>query len=288
MKKVLLLFLISASSTAFAMLTPHAMQIARLTQSTVRTLSTIPSPEMTEHFKMLQEMFPHEVLHRYIKEHDPKRISPVAIRDELIKYAILARNERTGLGMFSKDVDNLWHTFLWFNRDYEEYCFHLDISGQNRSTLYHIPHAEDTICPKVCQWDKKQKFIETYKATFGSEPGRSIWTGLHPCKPSCDPAAEPERSFLSKIDLFNARPTFIGACVWYAAIMATYGGMYDGSLAESLIGLSLGAGRFLYNRIDDRNSLDTGCGGAGNNSGGSSPSCGSGSSGSCGGCGGCD
>lgn len=299
MKKCTLLLLIFAPSVARAMLISSTKPIAPLAQLMARAFSASSitkdqfflAHDPTEaHFKKLQEEFPDKVLQRYIKDHDHRHLTPTSIRDEWIKYALMARNGESGLGMFSKDVDNLWHTFLLFNKDYEAYCSLLDITKQNKSVLYHIPHAQEAICPRVCQWDKKKQFVETYKNTFRSEPDKAIWMGLLPCRPSCDPASEAERSLLSKIDLFNARPTFIGAAIWYAAIMVTYDGIYDDSLAEFFIGLSLGTGRFLWNRIDDRNSGNSSSRCSGSSGGSNSPGCGSGSS--CGGgggsCGGCD
>lgn len=316
MKKAVAFCLIFISFATGAMFTPTTRRITPLATLITRTLGTSASSEMTDHIKKLQQEFPDKVLQRYINDHRYCHLQPTIVRDEWIKYALLARKE-IRLGMFSKDVDNMWHTFLLFNKDYEAYCSRLDIAGQDTSILYHIPHGEETICPRVCQWAKKQKFVDTYRHAFGTEPNRAVWGGLFPCRPSCDPTFS-DTQHVQAI-LFQREPTFTGAVMWTAAMLAVFGGINDASLAEFLVGCSLGAGRFLYNRIMDdapnttdndntkskqRNSCDGGTssynstdynrktkksdnnspGCDSGNSGGSGSSCGS----SCGSCGGCD
>lgn len=185
MRYMIFIFLLTIHSAAFAMLSTSARKLAIVGTS----MRSVASGPVAEHLQTLQELFPEAVLQRYKKDHVVQSDAGL-VRNEWIKYACLVRTSQKTLGMFSKEVDNLWHTFLLFNKDYEEYCALLDMDGGNKRVLYHIPNGEQDGCPKKCQRQEKRDFIRMYAERFGSEPDQAIWKDLRPCYTHCDSSGD--------------------------------------------------------------------------------------------------
>jgi len=136
----------------------------------------------------LQRVFPIEVRVRFMKDFniyytDQTVAKLIKTQNEWIRYAFLVKYYQTAFGMFSKEVDNFWHTFLLFSKDYEDFCEHLP---GNKPYLYHKPRYDTEICPTNCQWKEKVIFRRAYERLYGSSPDEEIWSAvLKPCKPSC-------------------------------------------------------------------------------------------------------
>ena len=89
---------------------------------------------------------------------------------ELRRYFILC-DKCKGLGMYSTDVDNLWHMFILFTKEYAK--FGEDVFGH---FLHHTPEDNSNLSDD----EKKQayknfvNFITVYEDTF-QQPIHSIW-----------------------------------------------------------------------------------------------------------------
>ena len=79
---------------------------------------------------------------------------------------ILRPDSDPGVGMYSKDVDNLWHTFILFTKEYAAFCMRY-----NNSFIHHVPTLDKDRTPeKLKNSGKKfQKFINMYETTFNEE-----------------------------------------------------------------------------------------------------------------------
>lgn len=91
------------------------------------------------------------------------------LENELKKYLILAivhRGAELGNGMYSKDVDNLWHTFLLFTKEYAAFC--REYAG---FFIHHIPEIEESRSPEQLLEVQQDfvAFIDTYERTFNQE-----------------------------------------------------------------------------------------------------------------------
>lgn len=75
------------------------------------------------------------------------------------------------LGIYSKDVDNLWHTFILFTKEYAEF-------GQNYAGrfVHHAPEINDHKTPDEIAKSREgfRDFIKKYKQLFG-EDAHNIW-----------------------------------------------------------------------------------------------------------------
>lgn len=101
--------------------------------------------------------------HKYLDEDMP------ILESELKKYLILAivhKDSKLGRGMYSKDVDNLWHSFLLFTREYAAFCH--DHAG---FFIHHVPEIDEQLTPEKLMETQQDfvAFIENYETTFHEE-----------------------------------------------------------------------------------------------------------------------
>ena len=89
---------------------------------------------------------------------------------ELRRYFILG-NKCKGLGMYSTDVDNLWHMFILFTK--ESAKFGNDVFGH---FFHHAPEDNSNLSDDEKRQAHKKfvDFITVYEETF-QEPIHSIW-----------------------------------------------------------------------------------------------------------------
>ena len=97
------------------------------------------------------------------------------IEREFKRYLVLVANKKKkgeGTGMFSKHVDNLWHSFILFTREYTE--FGHKYAGRY---MHHAPEVDiENRTPEQQAQSRKdfQAFIKNYEETFKEEI-HSIW-----------------------------------------------------------------------------------------------------------------
>ena len=81
---------------------------------------------------------PH-VIHRYCKDYGVSKEEAKVYERELKRYLILAaKSETTDMPMTSKEVDELWHTFLLFTKEYQKFC-----NESFGKFVHHVPHIEE-------------------------------------------------------------------------------------------------------------------------------------------------
>ncbi len=80
-----------------------------------------------------------EIIKRYKKDYGVSDETAKMHEKELKRYLILAaENYPKGVDMFSPQVDDLWHTFLLFTKDYKKYCE--EVLGQ---FIHHVPKTHE-------------------------------------------------------------------------------------------------------------------------------------------------
>jgi hypothetical protein len=80
---------------------------------------------------------------------------------EFRKYLSLLAMGYSGLGMISKEVDEVWHTFILFTRDYSRFCE--EVFG---FYLHHHPGLDSQpIGP-----EPRKRFLEAYQSVYGAIP----------------------------------------------------------------------------------------------------------------------
>jgi len=86
------------------------------------------------HSKIMDYPIP-RVLARYKKDYNVSDELALIHEKELKRYFILCGTyPNESLDMFSPEVDNLWHTFILYTKDYEKFCH--EIFGY---FLHHCP-----------------------------------------------------------------------------------------------------------------------------------------------------
>lgn len=96
------------------------------------------------------------------------------LEKELKRYLILAMlsdPHTDGYGMYSKDVDNLWHSFILFTKNYSDFC-----AQNNGKFIHHIPRVDETRTPEQLAESRRDfcKFIKNYEELFKEEM-HPIW-----------------------------------------------------------------------------------------------------------------
>jgi len=79
------------------------------------------------------------IIKRYQKDYGVSLETALEHEQELKRFLIIAaENHPEIFGMFSPEVDNLWHTFLLFTKEYHAFCN--DILGK---FIHHVPKIEE-------------------------------------------------------------------------------------------------------------------------------------------------
>jgi hypothetical protein len=106
----------------------------------------ITTPQLTDHTPLtvtpnrkidIQNVMNYEMPHiiaRYCKDYNVSLEQAKLYEVELKRYLILAADDDEAVGMMSKEVDDLWHTFLLFTKDYQAFCN--DMFG---TFIHHVP-----------------------------------------------------------------------------------------------------------------------------------------------------
>jgi hypothetical protein len=72
----------------------------------------------------------------------------------------------SNIGMYSNDIDNLWHSFILFTKEYALFC-----DQCNGQFIHHVPTLEKDKTPEKRIESKKyfQEFIKNYEEIFNEE-----------------------------------------------------------------------------------------------------------------------
>lgn len=82
-----------------------------------------------------------EIIKRYRKDYRVSKKKAALHEQELKRYFILsAEYDDEPMEMLSHEVDNLWHTFLLFTKEYQAFCH--DMFGH---FIHHVPKIESDI-----------------------------------------------------------------------------------------------------------------------------------------------
>jgi hypothetical protein len=110
------------------------------------------------------------VLARYKEEHKVADDMGKKHETELKRYLVLCSlYPDSQLNMFSNEVDNLWHTFIIFTKDYEAFCNKI----ANRF-IHHVPFTEETRKQNDAEGAYKE-FMYKYTVVFNETPSEKVW-----------------------------------------------------------------------------------------------------------------
>lgn len=80
-----------------------------------------------------------DIIKRYKKDYNVTDEDAKKHERELKRYLILVAENDFNIPMVSKEIDNLWHTFLLFTKDYEKYCKKI-----LKKFIHHVPKTDGT------------------------------------------------------------------------------------------------------------------------------------------------
>lgn len=107
------------------------------------------------------------ILERCKEDHGYTDADMSIIEREFKRFMILSIvSEDGGPGMFNQDVDNLWHTFLLFTKEYADFCE--KCSGR---FIHHAPKPSMTTTPEKAEFIHEYflSFVDSYEKTFAEE-----------------------------------------------------------------------------------------------------------------------
>ncbi len=108
------------------------------------------------------------IVKRCQKDHAYSNEDMVILETELKRFLALSliKDTRSGNGMYSSDVDNLWHAFILHTPDYMSFC-----DKYFGKYLHHVPESDE----QKSEEDRKEafedfrRFIQNYERFFGEE-----------------------------------------------------------------------------------------------------------------------
>jgi hypothetical protein len=110
------------------------------------------------------------VLARYKKDFNVSDETAKNHEVELKRYLVLCSlYPEAQFNMFSEQVDNLWHTFIMFTKDYNAFCKRIA-----NKFLHHSPHDESEVASQEYLENNYHMFSEQYINLFKEEPS-SVW-----------------------------------------------------------------------------------------------------------------
>jgi hypothetical protein len=115
-----------------------------------------------------------QVIARCQKDHNYTDEDMIILEQELKRYlalSIATKRGDLGTGMYSSDVDNLWHSFILFTKEYAGFC-----DKYIGFFIHHMPEIDEVRSPEKQEESRKdfQAFVKNYEETFGEEI-HSIW-----------------------------------------------------------------------------------------------------------------
>jgi len=138
--------------------------------------------------------------------------------NEFRKYLVLIALGHKNVGMNSREVDEVWHTFILFTRDYMLFC---------NEVFGHYLHHQPSIPSQPIDGTARQRFLEAYRREFGDLP--SIWGINADCSPdsggggsecsptpSCDGAPDPTFDSFLHMQKKRTYDTHLDACAGLA------------------------------------------------------------------------
>lgn len=94
--------------------------------------------------------------------------------EEFRKYLSLIAVGNDGMGMISRDVDEVWHTFILFTADYAEFC--ADVFG-------HFIHHQPGTPSRPLGTGPRERFMLAYRERYGELP--AVWGDRATCFGTC-------------------------------------------------------------------------------------------------------
>lgn len=141
----------------------------------------------------IADQFPMErIIDRYARDYDVTRGTAERHARELRRFLVLcAMNPDRRYGMRG-NVDDIWHTFLIYSRDYADFCE--KVAG---TFIHHVPEEDSDGGDDSRRLESRESYDRTlsdYQTTFGESPPEDIWprlslankvTGSEACGTSC-------------------------------------------------------------------------------------------------------
>jgi hypothetical protein len=114
------------------------------------------------------------ILRRYALDNELDWETAKEHEREVKRYlALCAINPQVSYGMKGQ-IDELWHTFIMFTREYQKFC--REVAG---SFIHHVPNVPDEFGNKIKSGaDDYIQFLNDYEIMFGEEAPKHLWPRL--------------------------------------------------------------------------------------------------------------
>ncbi len=123
--------------------------------------------------KAVQGFSMDRVIERYKKDYNVPCQTAKKHEQELRRYLTLcALYPASKFPMFSKEVDDFWHTFLLFTQEYQSFCEHFAGRFIHHDPRDHVNKKLDPEQAKIAYDDFAEKYLEL----FHEMPDEHIWT----------------------------------------------------------------------------------------------------------------
>jgi hypothetical protein len=165
-----------------------------MSELTPRPLNVLPavqlSPRQQDQLQAIEQYDLWFVIERLVDKGSlaPNRIDQAVF--EFRRYVALVALGYDNLGMHSQEVDEVWHAFILFTREYDQFC--------NLTCGHMIHHTPNTSLRPELPSPSVPSFEQAYTKYFGPLP--TIWKANRQAKTECDAEGEEPESEISKGD----------------------------------------------------------------------------------------
>ncbi len=117
-----------------------------------------------------------KIVTRFKKDHNVNDSDVTLYEKELRRFLILcALYPQENVGMYSKPVDELWHTFITYTKEYKQFC--KEVAGR---FIHHVPNEND-LQSNDSQPSDYTTFARYYQMTFNEAPSKHVWNNQKDC-----------------------------------------------------------------------------------------------------------
>lgn len=130
-----------------------------------------PSMSAADMLKAARSFDMSAIIARYCKENNESHERAERIADETRHFLVLCALDKSKGYAIRNPIDEMWHTFIIFTKDYFHFCRSL-----GKAYLHHAPTEEGSKKLRAkARFDSYLELLSDYEKTFGYEAPKDIW-----------------------------------------------------------------------------------------------------------------
>ena len=125
-------------------------------------MSELLQNEARDLFEKIKDFDLSNIIARHRKDDDISYEESVARSLELKRWLVLAKVNQSSNYQLTGPIDNIWHTFIMFTKDYEKFCEQLG------GFIHHVPADHSQLIAAKSDPELLTELNNTFNADYGS------------------------------------------------------------------------------------------------------------------------